>query len=197
MKILGPTLLTVMCILGVIVFTVAGFCIVHDAGAATPDAWAVGRVSDPAIMQPIFSDAGQAAATVAALLNSTTGTVRVAIYSLTEPRIFAALTNAAGRGVDLRIVADSGEAHAATSLLPALQRALSTNRVKLATGRGGAYGIMHHKFAVLDSRTVLTGSFNWTSNADRNNWENFVVIQDAAVAADYGAEWTNVLRLAK
>lgn len=36
---------------------------------------------------------------------------------------------------------------------------------------------MHHKFCVIDNKTVLTGSFNWTANA-KNNFENLVVIKN-------------------
>ena len=34
---------------------------------------------------------------------------------------------------------------------------------------------MHHKFAVADSNQVLTGSYNWTRSAARENEENIVV----------------------
>jgi phosphatidylserine/phosphatidylglycerophosphate/cardiolipin synthase-like enzyme len=35
--------------------------------------------------------------------------------------------------------------------------------------------LLHHKFAVIDGRYVITGSFNWTVNAERQNRENLVV----------------------
>ncbi len=36
---------------------------------------------------------------------------------------------------------------------------------------------MHHKFAIIDYQTVITGSYNWTKQARRNE-ENIVVIRD-------------------
>ena len=33
---------------------------------------------------------------------------------------------------------------------------------------------MHHKYAVFDGKLLLTGSYNWTRSAARNNEENFV-----------------------
>ena len=37
---------------------------------------------------------------------------------------------------------------------------------------------MHHKFAVFDGRTAVTGSYNWTRSAARVNQENLVVSDD-------------------
>jgi phosphatidylserine/phosphatidylglycerophosphate/cardiolipin synthase-like enzyme len=31
---------------------------------------------------------------------------------------------------------------------------------------------MHNKYAVFDGRLVVNGSFNWTRNAEKNNYEN-------------------------
>jgi len=38
-----------------------------------------------------------------------------------------------------------------------------------------AAGLMHHKFAILDDRLLLTGSFNWTHNS---NAENLLITKD-------------------
>lgn len=38
--------------------------------------------------------------------------------------------------------------------------------------------LMHNKFCVIDSKTVLTGSYNWTFGAYYKNLENIVIIED-------------------
>jgi len=42
---------------------------------------------------------------------------------------------------------------------------------------------------VIDSVTVLTGSFNFSKAAEESNAENLLVIQDAALAAKYTTNW--------
>ena len=42
---------------------------------------------------------------------------------------------------------------------------------------------------VIDSHTILTGSFNFTKAAEDSNAENLLVIDDAALAKKYTANW--------
>lgn len=51
---------------------------------------------------------------------------------------------------------------------------------------------MHHKFAVIDGQTVITGSYNWSDNADDNNFENIVVIQYPDLAAAYTEQFDSI-----
>jgi len=42
---------------------------------------------------------------------------------------------------------------------------------------------------VIDGETVITGSFNFTTAAERQNAENLLVIRDKALAARYAENW--------
>ncbi len=55
---------------------------------------------------------------------------------------------------------------------------------KLTTG-----DLIHHKFAVLDSKAVITGSQNWSGNANQNNDEVVLVLDSSHVAAQYKEEF--------
>ena len=48
---------------------------------------------------------------------------------------------------------------------------------------------MHHKFALFDTQTLVTGSYNWTRSAAKNNEENFVVLADPGLTASYSKEF--------
>jgi phosphatidylserine/phosphatidylglycerophosphate/cardiolipin synthase-like enzyme len=44
---------------------------------------------------------------------------------------------------------------------------------------------MHHKFAVIDGQWLLSGSYNWTRGASRDNEENLIVTSDPRLLAAY------------
>ncbi len=45
---------------------------------------------------------------------------------------------------------------------------------------------MHQKFAVIDRKTVFTGSYNWTHSAENTNDENLLLFRNAGpLAEDY------------
>ncbi len=43
---------------------------------------------------------------------------------------------------------------------------------------------MHQKFAVIDRKVVLTGSYNWTASAENFNDENLLLFRDAGPLAE-------------
>lgn len=48
---------------------------------------------------------------------------------------------------------------------------------------------MHNKFAVLDQGVVLTGSFNWTTQAAKFNQENILFFENQEMAKKYHNEF--------
>ena len=47
---------------------------------------------------------------------------------------------------------------------------------------------LHHKFAVIDNKTVITGSFNWSPSAAHTNDETLLVIHSPKLAANFTRE---------
>jgi phosphatidylserine/phosphatidylglycerophosphate/cardiolipin synthase-like enzyme len=44
---------------------------------------------------------------------------------------------------------------------------------------------MHHKFAVIDGKFIINGSFNWTTYAAKKNHENIMVTSSRAFARQF------------
>ena len=47
---------------------------------------------------------------------------------------------------------------------------------------------MHHKFAILDGQTAITGSYRWTIESDEENFEILVILHDTEVLEAYRRE---------
>jgi len=46
---------------------------------------------------------------------------------------------------------------------------------------------MHHKFCIIDGKTLITGSYNWTNYAESRNLENIVITNDSSLIEGYTA----------
>jgi phosphatidylserine/phosphatidylglycerophosphate/cardiolipin synthase-like enzyme len=109
----------------------------------------------------------------------------VQAYGFTSPDIVKALADAKRRGVVVRVILDAGalsqkkEAIAATTLATAGVPVLVDD----------AHAIAHNKVMVIDSATVITGSYNFTRSAQERNAENLLVIRDPSLAGRYGTNW--------
>ncbi len=53
---------------------------------------------------------------------------------------------------------------------------------------------MHHKVFIIDEETVITGSFNFSRNANRNNDENILIISNREIARAYLDEFRRLYR---
>ena len=53
---------------------------------------------------------------------------------------------------------------------------------------------LHHKFAVIDNKTVITGSFNWSPSAAHTNDETLMVIESPQLAAHFTREMDRMWR---
>lgn len=53
-------------------------------------------------------------------------------------------------------------------------------------------GYMHNKFCIIDNQIVMTGSYNWTKNAETHNDENISILKDPETASDYSVEFKRI-----
>ncbi|GGG82009.1 phospholipase D-like domain-containing protein [Paenibacillus radicis (ex Gao et al. 2016)] len=52
---------------------------------------------------------------------------------------------------------------------------------------------MHHKFCIIDNKIILTGSYNWTSNA-KKNFENLMVVIDEIAVRKFNDEFKLLMK---
>lgn len=58
--------------------------------------------------------------------------------------------------------------------------------------RGKRGGLMHDKFCVIDNQVVISGSYNWSTNAEYRNDENVTVLKDPETATAFSVEFRNL-----
>jgi phosphatidylserine/phosphatidylglycerophosphate/cardiolipin synthase-like enzyme len=56
---------------------------------------------------------------------------------------------------------------------------------------------MHHKVIIIDEQIVITGSYNFSANAEERNDENLLIIYNPQIAAQYLQEFTRVYNMAQ
>jgi len=94
--------------------------------------------------------------------------IEIAVYSITNPGIADAIIAAHNRGATIRIVTDRQMAKGKGSSVEKFRSA----GIPVLTNR--KHKIEHNKFAVFDDVHIVSGSYNWTTNASKYNSENCI-----------------------
>jgi hypothetical protein len=112
-------------------------------------------------------------------INQAQAFINIAMYVFTDKEIAASLINAQDKGVKVRVYLDRSQIESTYSV----SRLLVQKGIKVRISSNNY--IMHHKFAIIDNRLLLTGSYNWTFAANNKNEENLMIIDDPEVIARY------------
>ncbi len=113
-------------------------------------------------------------------------TIYVAVAWFTDLDLFNILCQKLEKGVIVSILILDDEINDG-------DYALDFNRLKqkgaIIYKMGNKREVMHNKFCVIDHKTVITGSYNWTNKA-KNNDENIIIIKDnIGLATEFIAEF--------
>jgi phosphatidylserine/phosphatidylglycerophosphate/cardiolipin synthase-like enzyme len=116
--------------------------------------------------------------------------IRFLAFSFTDYPLAKAMIDRAGRGVNVAGVYEKVGSDTDASEL----KTLFCGHVPVR--RDGNSGFMHNKVIVVDERTVITGSLNFSTNAEESNDENVIIIDNAEIARLYMKEFERVWNLA-
>lgn len=119
-----------------------------------------------------FSPSHSAKTAVMDVINQAQHTLNVEAYSFTDKDIARALLVAKRRGVAARIIADrkaNSDRYTAVTFM-----ANNGLNVRL----NDKYAIFHNKIILTDGHTLQTGSYNYSSSADKRNAENVLVVRN-------------------
>jgi hypothetical protein len=111
-------------------------------------------------------------------LRKATREIKAAIAWLTDEDIIRTLTQKAESGVSVQVVMSESK-----------ENFRSTSKFKDFLKYGGKLYIaspkfLHHKFCVIDNKTIINGSYNWTYFAQSNEENILVITLDLAIQED-------------
>jgi len=119
-------------------------------------------------------------------INQAEAFINIVIYIFTDKEIALPLVKAQERGVKVRLYLDKDQVDYKYSQ----SRFLVQKGIKTRISSNNY--IMHNKFAIIDNRILLTGSYNWTFSANNRNDENLMVIDDPETIEIFQNQFVNL-----
>ena len=124
------------------------------------------------------------------LINTATSSIRFLAFSFTDYPLAAAMIARAQNGVDVAGVYEKVGSDTDAAELKTFYCA------RVPVRRDGNPGFMHNKVIVIDERYVITGSLNFSTNAETSNDENVLIIENPDIARLYLQDFDRVWNLA-
>lgn len=164
-------------LVGTVLFAVIAFGGGYVAGLYGPHsgiAIGAGDVAVDSTAKCYFSPGGGCTAAIVAEIDAARITVELEGYAYTSRPIGDALLSAHQRGVDVKLVLDASKSNEDRHEVDYLARK------GLPIYLDARHAIFHNKVVLIDDRTLITGSFNFTRAAEEENAENIIILHDQA-----------------
>ena len=142
--------------------------------------------SPKASYQVCFTPQGNCTYKIVNEIKKARHSILVEAYSFTSRPIIKTLASAKYRGIDVKMLLDKSliiNADKYYSPIPYFQKNGIWMRIDYIPS------IAHNKVIIIDNNTVITGSFNFTSSAQKYNAENVLIIHDYKLAQKYIENW--------
>lgn len=133
-----------------------------------------------------FSPDDKCADKIVGLFEAARKSVDACVFTITDDRIKHAILAAQRRKVAIRIISDNDKSGDLGSDISELKHRGVDVRVDQSEYH------MHHKYALFDSRRLLTGSYNWTRSAAKYNEENFIVTTDTKLVTAFSRAFSEL-----
>lgn len=164
---------TLLCLLLVTVFS---FTVLPNGACCCVEAFFVSPSVDGVIESEIIK-----------ALDEAEKSICIAMYSFTDDQLADAVIRAHDRrAVDVRVILEDRRKNEQAGKFTFLH----DNGVPIKLVTEGNY--FHHKFVVIDGSLTITGSYNWSDNADDDNFENVVFIRCKEIADVYVKEFEEI-----
>tara|TARA_A100000171_G_C2136905_1_gene150983 strand:+ start:1065 stop:2057 length:993 start_codon:yes stop_codon:yes gene_type:complete len=100
--------------------------------------------------------------------------ILIAVYWFTNHHLFDKLIEKKENGLDVQLIIHNDYINNRESGLPFQQFIDVGGKFYFSDG----HNPMHNKFCIIDEKTIINGSYNWTYYAERKNRENIIILHD-------------------
>lgn len=146
--------------------------VILGAAALTSEALAPKGEGKSIQTQAFFSPGGGCESRIVEEIGEARKNIRVQMYIFTSKRIGEALAKAAKRGVNVEIILDKSQ----EKMTYGPWRVLRRDGVKVFFDT--EHDTANNKIVLIDKRTIITGSYNFTKAAEEKNAENILIIKN-------------------
>jgi len=142
---------------------------------------------DGSLVEVYFSPQDGTREHILAAIEDARESISFMAYSFTADELAAALVEQATEGITVQGVFDKDQYHSnqGTEFDYLVNAGLD---VRL----DGNPRLMHHKVIIIDGEIVITGSYNFSNNAENHNDENTLIIHNQSIARAYLAEFQKI-----
>lgn len=142
-------------------------------------------------VETLFSPDDGAADRIEALIGQAEESVFFLAYSFTSDELASALQERIRAGVQVSGVMEASQV--ASNVGGEYSRLLEAGADVRLDGNSAN---MHHKVMIIDEQIVITGSYNFSANAEDRNDENVLIFHDPQIAGQFLAEFQRVYNTA-
>lgn len=144
------------------------------------------RVSGDAENRVYFSPGYQCRDAIIDLIRKAKKSLRICVFTISDDNIAHELIKAKQRGISMQIISDDDKQYDIGSDIDKFRKA----GIKVEVDNSPNH--MHHKFMIVDTKYLLTGSYNWTRSAMKYNQENILITEDNGTILRYADEFTRL-----
>lgn len=144
-----------------------------------------------ASVRTFFSPKGNTKNVIISELQKATKSIKVMAFSFTDKDMAQVMIDKKANNVDVQGVFDGCELSSQYSVYRILKDA------KVEVYKDGNQALMHEKNFIIDDDTVITGSYNFSANADKNNNENCMIIKSPDIAKIFEQEFERLKKASK
>ncbi|MEL6627187.1 MAG: phospholipase D-like domain-containing protein [Bacteroidota bacterium] len=138
--------------------------------------------------QVYFSPGSDCLRAIREQIQQTRSQLDICVFTISDDRISKEIIAAHKRRVNVRIITDNDKLYDRGSDVERFAKEGIDVRVDQTRYH------MHHKFALIDQKILLTGSYNWTRSAAENNEENILLTDQPDLVKPYQKAFQDMWR---